>query len=132
MDREAAIIEALPDGVFIKNRRYCLRIETPTHTHTCSVPYGMEISNWMRILRRGMKTARETGRTWDTKLRKNIDKLVFMHRQRDAAGVDAYIDSEFNYFIEHLRYDKTKPYVLLKNMANAQLNSFDVRKDRLS
>lgn len=106
--------------------RYCFRIETPQKTHSFSVALGTQISNWIRILRRARKTCDETGRTHDVKLRKNVDKLIFLHRSKNPAEVIKYCEDEFVLFTIALRYDKTKPTIFIKTMTNAQLNSFDV------
>jgi hypothetical protein len=80
----------------------------------------------MRILRRARKTCDEIVRTHEVKLRKNVDKLVFLYRSRKPEEVAKYCDDEFELFTMAIKYEKTRSVIFLKMMNNAQLNSFDV------
>jgi len=127
--KEAFLIEPLPLGVGSKEMKYAFRVETPFKTYTFAVRLGLEATNWMRILKRAKRTHEEILRTNETKLRKNIDKLISLYRNKNLSDVIAFSEEEFSLFTMPIRYDKTKPQIVIKTLTNAQLNNYDVGAD---
>lgn len=124
--KDAFLIEPLPPGSGTKEMKYAFRVETPFKTYTICVALGIEVTNWIRILKRAKKTSEEVLRTDEAKLRKNIDKLISLYRQKNMSDVMAFCDEEFSLFTLPIRYDRTRPQVVIKTLDNAQLNFFDV------
>lgn len=114
------------DGIKIKSN-YCFKIDLVDKTrHFFGMEFSKDANNWTKILRRSKKTYAEIIRTEDTKLRKNVDKLVWYFRNQQADEVIKYCKSEFEIFSLAIRLDKTKPELFIKVLTNAYLNSFDV------
>ena len=103
-----------------------MRLELPDRTHLIGLNHAVDVNNWLRIIRRSKKTHEEVLRTEDSKLRKNVDKIVWMFRQKKANEILAYCNGDYDLFGSSIRIDKTKPQSFLKIMKIAQFNSFDV------
>ena len=95
-------------------------------THIFGLDHAIDVNGWIKIFRRAKKTWDETQRTEDKKLRKNIDKLVWLFRHKKGDEVVQYCKEEFEIFSLSIRIKKTKPDNFLKTMQNSQLNNFDV------
>ena len=115
----------VPDGVQIKSK-YCFKIEMKDRIHLFGIQTAKEINTWMRIIKRSRRTYDEVMRTEDKKVRKNIDKLVWLFRYKKGDEINAFLKEEFDIICMAIRVDRTKPESFVKFVRLGQLNCFDV------
>lgn len=114
-----------PDGVQIK-AKYCFKIEMKDRIHLFGIQNAKDINTWMRIIKRSRRTYDEVMRTEDKKVRKNIDKLVWLFRYKKGDEINAFLKEEFDIICMAIRVDRTKPESFVKFVRLGQLNCFDV------